>query len=119
MVAAAVGSTISAISRLERGHRSLRVDQLVAWAGSLGYRIDVVFWKPTLSDQEWDPEHMDRALGLDEACAEVLAEVAAGVAHMPEAARRVLVERMRSWRSAAVAQVGSGEDDSAPDRTAR
>jgi transcriptional regulator with XRE-family HTH domain len=42
VVSRATGRSISGISRLERGHRSLRVDLLVAWAGALGYRIEVV-----------------------------------------------------------------------------
>jgi transcriptional regulator with XRE-family HTH domain len=98
VVAKAVGSSISAVSRLERGLRSLRVDQLVAWAGALGYRIDVVFWKPTLRSEVWDPDHTERAMGLDDACAEVLSEVASALPHMPEPARKALVQEMRLWK---------------------
>jgi transcriptional regulator with XRE-family HTH domain len=101
MVSRATGRSISGISRLERGHRSLRVDLLVAWAGALGYRIEVVLWKPALPEEQWDPEHIERAMGLDDGCAEVLAQVAAGVGHMPESARRVLIEKMRLWQAQA------------------
>jgi transcriptional regulator with XRE-family HTH domain len=104
VVSHATGRSISGISRLERGHRSLRVDLLVAWAGALGYRIDVVLWKPALPQERWDPDHIERAMGLDDGCAEVLAEVAAGVAHMPESARRVLIEKMRLWQAQAQAE---------------
>src|SRR5688572_23057275 len=75
VVATAVGSSVSAVSRLERGLRGLRVDQLVAWAGALGYRIDVVFWRPTTFAEQWDPEHPELAMGLDDSCALVLSEV--------------------------------------------
>lgn len=109
IVSKATGMSVSGISRLERGHRSLRVDLLVAWAGALGYRIDVVLWQPTLASERWDPEHFERAIGLDDACAEVLAEVASGVSHMPEAARRALVERVRFWRAEAIARADAAE----------
>jgi transcriptional regulator with XRE-family HTH domain len=102
VVAKAVGSSISAVSRLERGLRSLRVDQLVAWAGALGYRIDVVFWRPTLRQEVWDPDHPEKAMGLDDACADVLSEVASALPHMPEPARKALVQEMRLWKEEAV-----------------
>ena len=104
IVAQAVGSSISAVSRLERGLRSLRVDQLVAWAGALGYRIDVVFWMPTLEDEKWDTEHPELAMGLDDECANVLAEVASALPHMPEVARKALVHEMQLWREEAQRQ---------------
>ena len=104
VVAKALGMSVSGISRLERGHRSLRVDMLIAWAGALGYRVDVVFWQPTLPSERWDPEHIERAMGLDDASIEVLAEVASGVAHMPEPARRALAEKVRTWKTQALAQ---------------
>jgi transcriptional regulator with XRE-family HTH domain len=100
VVAKALTTTISAVSRLERGHRSLRLDYLVAWAGALGYRVDVVFWKPVRANEAWDPSDPDRP-GLDTDCAEVLAEVASGVGHMPPAARHALIERVRMWKTAA------------------
>jgi transcriptional regulator with XRE-family HTH domain len=104
VVARAVGSSISAVSRLERGLRSLRVDQLVAWAGALGYRIDVVFWRPTLNTEVWDADHPERSMGLDDACANVLSEVASALPHMPEPARKALVQEMRLWKEEAVKQ---------------
>jgi transcriptional regulator with XRE-family HTH domain len=102
VVAQAVGSSISAVSRLERGLRSLRVDQLVAWSGALGYRIDVVFWKPTLPSEMWDKEHPEESMGLDDACAEVLSEVASALPHMPSVARKALVHEMKLWKEEAV-----------------
>lgn len=102
VVAQAVGSSISAVSRLERGLRSLRVDQLVAWAGALGYRIDVIFWKPTLAEEEWDREHPESAMGLDDDCAKVLSEVASALPHMPEVARKALVHEMQLWKEEAL-----------------
>lgn len=113
VVAKAVGSSISAVSRLERGLRSLRVDQLVAWAGALGYRIDVVFWKPTLTEEEWDREHPEKAMGLDDACAEVLSEVASALPHMPGPARKALVQEMRLWKEEALKQRGLDKGGSA------
>src|SRR5262245_30556193 len=67
VVARALGMSVSGISRLERGHRSLRVDMLIAWAGALGYRVDIVFWLPAVPSERWDPEHIERAMGLDDA----------------------------------------------------
>lgn len=110
VVAKAVGSSISAVSRLERGLRSLRVDQLVAWAGALGYRIDVVFWKPTLEEEEWDRENPESAMGLDDACAEVLSEVASALPHMPEVARKALVHEMQLWKEEARKQHAAGDE---------
>lgn len=107
VVARAVGSSISAVSRLERGLRSLRVDQLVAWAGALGYRIDVVFWRPTLNSEVWDADHPERSMGLDDACANVLSEVASALPHMPEPARKALVQEMRLWKEEAVKHRGT------------
>jgi transcriptional regulator with XRE-family HTH domain len=106
VVAKAVGSSISAVSRLERGLRSLRVDQLVAWAGALGYRIDVVFWKPTLAEEVWDKDHPEKAMGLDDSCAQVLSEVASALPHMPEPARQALVHEMRLWKDEALRKRG-------------
>jgi transcriptional regulator with XRE-family HTH domain len=109
VVANGLNTSVSAVSRLERGLRSLRVDQLVAWAGALGYRVDIVFWKPGTPAEQWDPEHIERAMGLDDACADVLSEVASGLNHMPAAKKRVLIERMRSWRGAAEAPAEPAE----------
>jgi hypothetical protein len=60
-----------------------------------------------LPEERWDPEHIERAMGLDDGCAEVLAHVAAGVAHMPDSARRVLLEKMRLWQAQALAASGA------------
>jgi transcriptional regulator with XRE-family HTH domain len=104
VVAAAVGTSISAVSRLERGLRGLRVDQLVAWAGALGYRVDVVFWQPTTPAEQWDKEHPELAMGLDDGCVAVLAEVASALPHVPETARRALVHEMALWKEQALGQ---------------
>lgn len=101
IVARATGLTISGISRLERGLRSMRVDLLVAWVGALGYRVDVVMWKPAVPSEQWDPDRPDDAVGLDDDCAAVLAEVASGVGFMPETPRKALVARMGAWKDAA------------------
>lgn len=106
VVAKAVGSSISAVSRLERGLRSLRVDQLVAWAGALGYRIDVVFWRPTIPEEIWDQDHPEKAMGLDDDCAAVLSEVASALPHMPEPSRKALVHEMRLWKEDALRRRG-------------
>jgi transcriptional regulator with XRE-family HTH domain len=104
VVAQALSTSVSAISRLERGFRGLRVDHLVAWAGALGYRVDVVFWTPTLPEERWDPENLERAMGLDDEAARVLAEVASGVGHMPPAARQALIRKVRLWKDSAKPQ---------------
>jgi transcriptional regulator with XRE-family HTH domain len=101
-----VGTSVSAVSRLERGLRGLRVDQLVAWAGALGYRIDVVFWQPTTPAEQWDQEHPELAMGLDDGCAAVLAEVASALPHVPEPARRALLHEMALWKEQAVVHIG-------------
>jgi transcriptional regulator with XRE-family HTH domain len=105
VVGQAVGTSISAVSRLERGLRGLRVDQLVAWAGALGCRVDVVFWKPTTATEQWDGEHPELAMGLDDGCADVLAEVASALSHVPEPARRALVHEMSLWKAQASVRV--------------
>lgn len=110
VVAKAVGSSISAVSRLERGLRSLRVDQLVAWAGALGYRIDVVFWRPTMAEEIWDKDHPEKAMGLDDDCAAVLSEVASALPHMPEPSRKALVHEMRLWKEDALRRRGIQPD---------
>jgi transcriptional regulator with XRE-family HTH domain len=101
VVASAVGTSVSAVSRLERGLRGLRVDQLVAWAGALGYRIDVVFWTPATTAEQWDKERPELAMGLDDGCAAVLAEVASALPHVPEPARQALMHEMRLWKEQA------------------
>jgi transcriptional regulator with XRE-family HTH domain len=113
VVGQAVGTSISAVSRLERGLRGLRVDQLVAWAGALGYRVDVVFWTPTTAAETWDGEHPELAMGLDDACAAVLSEVASALPHVPEPARRALLHEMALWK-----QQASGRTDERVSRSA-
>ena len=102
VVAKAVSTSVSAVSRLERGMRSLRVDQLVAWSGALNHRIELVFWKPTFEDEIWDKDHPEKSMGLDDACALVLSEVASGLPHMPEPARKALIHEVRLWKEEAL-----------------
>lgn len=104
IVANALGSSISAISRLERGLRSLRVDQLIAWSGALGYRIDIIFWRPTLPTEEWEMSNPDEVMGLDDDSVDILAEVASALPHMPSVARDALVAEMRLWKEDAQRQ---------------
>lgn len=104
VVATAMDTSISAISRLERGLRGLRVDQLVAWSGALSHRVDVIFWKPTLASEAWDKDHPELAMGLDDDCAAVLAEVASALPHVPEPARKALVNKVSLWKERAQSQ---------------
>lgn len=108
IIASATDLTSTAVSRLERGHRRLRVDLLVAWVGALGYRVDVVIWRPAVAADRWDSARPEDATGLDDNRADVLAEVASGVGFMPGTARHALVARMRAWKEAAIAVDGSG-----------
>jgi len=93
---------VSAISRLERGIRGLRVEQLVAWAGSLGYRVELLFWKPVLPTEEWMSPDVDNAAALDDECVTLLADVASALPHMPGPARRALAHEMQVWREEAM-----------------
>jgi len=95
-VAEALDLSVSAVSRLERGIRGLRVEQLVSWAGCLGYHVEVVFYEPV------DPHH---AAGLSQEEALVLADVAAALPHLPEPARMALAHEMQLWREAAQQRV--------------
>ena len=89
-IANALELSVSEISRIERGRRRLRVDQLATWARCLGYRVEVLFWEPDhrhelmdhLSDEELD----------------VLTEVAASLRKMPRPAREALRHEMSLWR---------------------
>jgi transcriptional regulator with XRE-family HTH domain len=103
-VARALGLSVSAISRLERGIRGLRVEQLVAWAGSLGYRVELLFWKPVLPSEEWASEDADTAPVLDDECVTLLSDVASALPHMPGPARRALAHEMQVWREEALRQ---------------
>ena len=102
-VARALDLSVSAISRLERGIRGLRVEQLVAWAGSLGYHVELLFWKPVLPSEEWIPdENGDGQSPLDEECVALLADVASALPHMPRPSRRALSHEMQVWREEAL-----------------
>ena len=100
-VAEALDLSVSAISRLERGIRGLRVEQLVAWAGSLGYRVEVVFYEPVLPDEGFDVDPDGSRSSLDDECAMLLSDVAATIRHMPGPARQALAHELQLWREAA------------------
>ncbi len=112
-VAKALGLSVSAISRLERGIRGLRVEQLVAWAGSLGYRVELLFWKRVLAAEEWTRgENGDDGSALDEECVALLADVASALPHMPRPSRRALAHEMQVWREEALRRAeGRGRID--------
>jgi len=84
--------SVSEISRLERGVRGLRVEQLGPWARSLGSRAEVVFWDP-ISRMELEEEQH-----LDEEALRILSEVAAVLPYLPPPARRALSQQMQAWR---------------------
>lgn len=84
--------SVSEISRLERGVRGLRVEQLGPWARSLGARAEVVFWDPITHGELDDEGH------LDEEALTILSEVAAALPHLSAPARRALSQQMRAWR---------------------
>jgi len=98
-VAEALELSVSAISRLERGIRGLRVEQLVAWAGCLGYRAEVVFYEPV--PRPGTPEGEVDMTPLDEEATLILADVAAALPFMPSPARKALAHEMQLWREAA------------------
>ena len=85
-VADDLGLSVSEISRIERGRRRLRADQVAKWAKSLGYRIEMVFWESTEESS------------LDEESLQVLHQVASALKHMPKPARAALVHEMNLWR---------------------
>jgi len=93
-VADALDLSVSAVSRLERGIRGLRVEQLVSWAGCLGYKVEVVFYEPVVPAESRQ---------LDEQEAMVLADVAAALPHLPRPTRDALAHEMQLWREAAIA----------------
>jgi transcriptional regulator with XRE-family HTH domain len=88
--------SVSEISRIERGRRRLRVDQLAAWARCLGFRIELIFWEPARGQ--------DLAITLSDDERRVLTEVAASLRHMPRPAREALVHEMALWRQEAAAK---------------
>jgi len=112
-VARALGLSVSAISRLERGIRGLRVEQLVAWAGSLGYRVELLFWTPVLPAEEPLPGvNGDGGTALDDECVALLADVASALPHMPRPSRRALAHEMQVWREEALRRAeGRGRVD--------
>ena len=90
-VASALEMSVSEVSRLERGVRGLRVEQVEPWAHSLGCKVQVVMWETEDPEAPWDEENL-----------QVLAEVAAALPHLPSPARAALVEQMRIWRKSTV-----------------
>ena len=84
--------SVSEISRIERGRRRLRVDQLEEWADSLGYHMEVLLWESTNQCQ------------LDDETRRILQEVAASLPAMPGPARDALLHEMRLWRQDAAAK---------------
>ncbi len=98
-VAKALDLSVSAISRLERGIRGLRVEQLVAWAGCLGYRAEVVFYEPV--SPPGSPEGFVDDTPLDDEATLILADVAAALPFVPGPARQALAHEMQLWREAA------------------
>ena len=84
-IAEALDLSVSEVSRLERGIRGLRVDQLPVWLEAMGYRVELVTWKD--AGGSWDDD-----------ASNTLAEVAAALPHLPPEARRSLTAQMRIWR---------------------
>ena len=101
-VAEALDLSVSAVSRLERGIRGLRVEQLVAWAGCLGYRAEVVFYEPV--GQDGEEAHALHGIPLNDDDALILADVAAALPFMPPPARKALAHQMQLWREDAAQQ---------------
>ena len=95
-IADALDLSVSEISRIERGRRRLRVDQLATWAECLGYRVEVIFWRPE------DMSSAQEALSEHEV--DVLTEVAASLRKMPRPAREALRHEMALWREEAAAK---------------
>ncbi len=98
-VASAIDLSVSAVSRLERGIRGLRVEQLLAWAGALGYRVEVVLFEPATAKEAWSEGDEPTMLSDEELS--VLAEVAAVLPHIPLPARQALAYEMQLWRDEA------------------
>ncbi len=87
-VAAALEVSVSEVSRLERGVRGLRVEQLDAWARSLARNAEVVLWTRN------GPRNVDH---LPEEHLEVLELVASALPRMPPVAREALRQQMLVW----------------------
>jgi transcriptional regulator with XRE-family HTH domain len=87
-VAEALDMSVSEVSRLERGVRGLRVDQLQPWAKSLRKQVELVIWDDNPSES-WDEESLH-----------ILSEVATALPHLPKPARAALLQQMRIWTEA-------------------
>ena len=97
-VASALAVSVSEVSRLERGVRGLRVEQLDAWARALDRNAEVVLWirsptAPRPAAEHLSPEHL-----------EVLEIVATALTKMPPTAREALRQQMLVWITAMGAQ---------------
>lgn len=90
LIADNLGLSVSEISRIERGRRRLRVDQLRTWAKSLGYRVELVFWET--GEDEAD---------IDDSARDVLKHVVGAIQYMPSPARKALILEMDVWRQEA------------------
>ena len=84
--------SVSEISRIERGRRRLRVDQLEDWADSLGYHMELILWEGSQEQR------------LDESSRDILQEVAASLPYMPSPARDALLHELSLWRREAAAK---------------
>jgi transcriptional regulator with XRE-family HTH domain len=89
-VAKHLGMSVSEVSRLERGLRSLRIDQIAPWTASLGLQSEIVLWSPT---------NPDGSGGLSAEDLRVLEEVARTLPHLPTQAREALLAQMKAWHS--------------------
>ena len=89
-IAESLGLSVSEISRIERGRRRLRVDQLRTWAMSLGYGVELLFWETTDDDSD-----------IDDSARAVLQHVVAAIQYMPAPARQALIHEMNLWRQEA------------------
>jgi len=92
-IAESLGLSVSEISRIERGRRRLRVDQLRTWAMSLGYGVELLFWETTDDDSD-----------IDDSARAVLQHVVAAIQYMPAPARQALIHEMNLWRQEAAAK---------------
>lgn len=89
VVAEALAVSASAVSRLERGARTLSISRLWVWGQALGLRADVLLWQPL-------GEH-DALTDQDRALLSALARVLPG---MPEPAKQSLYSSTQIWAGA-------------------
>jgi transcriptional regulator with XRE-family HTH domain len=87
VVARALEISVSEVSRLERGVRGVRLEQIAPWSEALGQRADLVLWDAGTAQARMDPEAQA-----------VLREVAAALPHMPSPARKALAQSVQIWR---------------------